>query len=106
MLKMYSAPERSRRNTGRNGPVGGHRLSETQDHPSIYNLEIIEKHGEAITRGCVRAVFFEPVKRATDLHLRAINRAGAVVELSSGLLRGIQHELDHPGMLSLILLAL
>lgn len=75
-------------------------LSETQDQPIyLINPEIIEKHGEAINdEGCLSVPgFFEPVKRATDLHVRAINRAGESVEFeASGLLAVcIQHELDH-----------
>ncbi|MEA3274581.1 MAG: peptide deformylase [Pseudomonadota bacterium] len=75
-------------------------LSDQQDAPlCLINPEILERRGEEQTdEGCLSVPgFFEPVTRAEQIRVRALNREGDLFELDAdGLLAVcIQHEIDH-----------
>lgn len=75
-------------------------ISEEQDSPIyLINPEIVESHGDyQMSEGCLSVPgFFEPVKRKSQILVRAINREGEPFEMEAdGLLSVcIQHELDH-----------
>ncbi len=74
--------------------------SEEKDAPLCFiNPEIIAKDGiEESEEGCLSVPgFFEKVKRAEKIKVRALNREGEVFELESDDLLAvcIQHEMDH-----------
>lgn len=75
-------------------------ISEEKDSPlCLINPEIIEKDGtEESEEGCLSVPgFFEKVKRAERVKIKALNREGEAYELEAdGLLAVcIQHEMDH-----------
>lgn len=75
-------------------------VSEAKDQPiCLINPEIIEQSGEEESEeGCLSVPgFFENVKRAACVKVRALNREGASFELAAeGLLAVcVQHEMDH-----------
>ena len=75
-------------------------ISEEKDSPlCLVNPEIIDKKGEEVSEeGCLSVPsFFEDVKRAEWIKIRALNREGEEFELETdGLLAVcIQHEMDH-----------
>ncbi len=75
-------------------------ISEEKDSPlCLINPEIIEKDGvEESEEGCLSVPgFFEKVKRAEKVKIKALNREGEEYELEAdGLLAVcIQHEMDH-----------
>jgi peptide deformylase len=75
-------------------------LSEEQNQPLyLINPVILEREGETVTdEGCLSVPgFFEPVKRASELHVQALNREGEMVQFEANDLLAvcIQHELDH-----------
>ena len=75
-------------------------VSETKDQPlCIINPEIVAQSGaEESEEGCLSVPgFFETVKRAEKVTVKALNREGASFELhADGLLAVcIQHEIDH-----------
>jgi len=74
--------------------------SEEKDAPlCLINPEIIVKDGvEESEEGCLSVPgFFEKVKRAEKITVRALNREGEIFELESDDLLAvcIQHEMDH-----------
>lgn len=75
-------------------------VSENKDQPiCLINPELIEQQGsEEREEGCLSVPgFFENVKRAESVKIRALNRDGQSFELQAeGLLAVcIQHEMDH-----------
>ena len=75
-------------------------VSEEKNSPFILiNPEITEQDGELETaEGCLSVPgFYEPVTRAENIQLDAINRAGQPISMeATGLLAVcIQHEMDH-----------
>ncbi|MES9991755.1 MAG: peptide deformylase [Candidatus Thiodiazotropha sp.] len=75
-------------------------LSEEKNEPlCLVNPEIIEKDGEEqMEEGCLSVPgIYELVKRANQIRIRALDRAGEPFEMEAeGLLAVcIQHELDH-----------
>jgi peptide deformylase len=75
-------------------------LSEGKDRPMCFiNPEILEKAGEEETEeGCLSVPgFYEKVRRAEHIRVRALDRKGDPFELEAdGLLAVcIQHEIDH-----------
>ncbi len=75
-------------------------LSEEQNEPLVLiNPELLETSGEGETEeGCLSVPdYFESVRRAEHIRVRALDRQGEPFELEgSGLLAvGIQHEMDH-----------
>ena len=75
-------------------------VSPEKDHPlCLINPEIIETQGEEeMEEGCLSVPgFYEPVRRAAQVRVRALNRSGEPFELDAdGLLAVcIQHEIDH-----------
>ncbi len=75
-------------------------LSEEKNQPlCLVNPEILEKDGEEqMEEGCLSVPgVYEPVKRANQIRMRALDRDGIAFELEAeGLLAVcIQHELDH-----------
>jgi peptide deformylase len=75
-------------------------VSENKDAPlCLINPEILELAGdEQMDEGCLSVPgFYEPVKRAERVRVRALDRAGQPFELEAdGLLAVcIQHEIDH-----------
>lgn len=75
-------------------------VSSTRDQPQVFiNPELLEQSGEAETEeGCLSVPgFYEPVRRAASIRVRALDRSGQPFELTAeGLLAVcIQHETDH-----------
>lgn len=75
-------------------------VSQEKTQPLIlFNPEILERDGEIVTdEGCLSVPgFYEPVIRAEQIRLSAINRAGEPFSMQAqGLLAVcIQHEIDH-----------
>ncbi len=75
-------------------------ISENKDQPlCLINPQILERSGEEeMEEGCLSVPgFFEPVRRAERVRVRALDRAGQALELEAeGLLAVcIQHEIDH-----------
>jgi peptide deformylase len=75
-------------------------VSEEKDNPlCLINPEIIEKDGvEESEEGCLSVPgFFEKVKRAEHIRVKAINREGQPFEFEANDLLAVcvQHELDH-----------
>ncbi|NOQ35456.1 MAG: peptide deformylase [Methylococcaceae bacterium] len=75
-------------------------ISEEKDAPlCLINPEIIEKDGvEESEEGCLSVPgFFENVKRAEHIKVKALDREGEEYELEADGLLGvcIQHEMDH-----------
>lgn len=75
-------------------------ISEDKKSPlCLINPEIIEKHGiEEGEEGCLSVPgFFEKIKRAERIKLRALDKDGKTIELDAdGLLAiCVQHEIDH-----------
>lgn len=75
-------------------------LSDQRDAPlCLINPELLERRGEEqMEEGCLSVPgFFEPVTRAEQIRVRALNRDGDPFELDAdGLLAVcIQHEIDH-----------
>ena len=75
-------------------------ISEEKDQPlCLINPEFLEKDGiEESEEGCLSVPnFFEKVKRAEHIKIKALNRAGDSFEIdTSGFLAVcIQHEMDH-----------
>ena len=74
--------------------------SEEKNHPiCLINPEIMEKQGvEESDEGCLSIPgFFEKVKRAERVKVRALDKAGEAFELEANDLLAvcIQHEMDH-----------
>ena len=75
-------------------------VSEDQSAPyCLINPEILSRDGEEeMDEGCLSVPgFYEKVKRADRVHVRALNRDGEPFELEVGGLLAvcIQHEIDH-----------
>ncbi len=75
-------------------------VSEENDSPLVLiNPEILDSTGEQeMQEGCLSIPgVYENIKRAADVHIRAINRQGEPFEMEAdGLLSVcIQHEIDH-----------
>jgi peptide deformylase len=75
-------------------------VSEEKDKPlCLINPEIIEKDGvEESEEGCLSVPgFFEKVKRAEHIRVKALNREGQPFEFEANELLAVcvQHELDH-----------
>jgi len=75
-------------------------LSESNDSPlCLINPEILERSGEEqMDEGCLSVPgFYEPVTRAEQVRVRALDRDGQPIELDAGGLLAvcIQHEIDH-----------
>jgi len=75
-------------------------VSEEKDNPlCLINPEIIEKDGvEESEEGCLSVPgFFEKVKRAEHIRVKAINQEGQPFEFEANDLLAVcvQHELDH-----------
>jgi peptide deformylase len=75
-------------------------ISEEKNQPlCLINPEIVVKDGEEqMEEGCLSVPgIFEPVTRAAHIRLRALNRAGELVEIEADDLLSvcIQHEMDH-----------
>ncbi len=75
-------------------------ISEEKDNPiCLINPEITEKSGEEESdEGCLSVPgFFEPIKRAEKVKLKALDKQGKSFEMEAdGLLAVcIQHEMDH-----------
>jgi peptide deformylase len=75
-------------------------ISEDKDQPlCLINPQILERSGEEeMEEGCLSVPgFFEPVRRAGRVRVRALDREGQAFEVETeGLLAVcIQHEIDH-----------
>jgi peptide deformylase len=75
-------------------------VSEEQDQPlCLINPEIIEKSGEIEwEEGCLSVPnYYENVKRANDIKVRALNQNGEEFEMEASEILAvcIQHEIDH-----------
>jgi peptide deformylase len=75
-------------------------VSEERDRPLVLiNPEVVEAEGEEeMEEGCLSVPgFYEKVKRAEKVKIRALDRDGQVLELElDGLLAVcVQHEIDH-----------
>ena len=75
-------------------------VSEEQDQPlCLINPEIIEKSGEIeLEEGCLSVPnYYENVKRANDIKVRALNQNGEKFEMEASEILAvcIQHEIDH-----------
>jgi peptide deformylase len=75
-------------------------VSEEQSEPlCLINPEILERTGEEqMEEGCLSVPgFYEPVTRAEQIRVRALDRDGKPFELKTGGLLAvcIQHEIDH-----------
>lgn len=75
-------------------------ISETRDQPlALINPEILEREGvEETEEGCLSVPgYYDKVKRAERIRVRALNRDGEQIEFDAdGLLAVcIQHEIDH-----------
>lgn len=99
---MYAAPGIGLAATQVNAPLRilVMDLSEAKDDPVVLiNPELISKEGiEESEEGCLSVPgFYEKVTRAERIHLKALDRNGAPLEMvADGLLAVcIQHEMDH-----------
>jgi len=75
-------------------------ISEEHDDPlCLINPEIVSKEGEEkADEGCLSVPgFYEPVKRATHIQVKALDRDGNPIELDLEGLPAVcvQHEIDH-----------
>lgn len=75
-------------------------VSEGKDSPLVLiNPEILDRQGEEeMEEGCLSVPgYYDTVRRAERIKMRALNRDGQVFELETGGLLAvcIQHELDH-----------
>lgn len=75
-------------------------ISENRDQPHVFiNPEVLHKEGELETQeGCLSVPeYFETVKRAKNIRVRALDRNGDRFELDADELLSvcIQHEIDH-----------
>ena len=75
-------------------------VSKTHDQPSVFiNPELLEQTGTTETEeGCLSVPgFYEPVRRAASIRVRALDRDGQPFELAADDLLAvcIQHEIDH-----------
>jgi len=75
-------------------------VSENQDEPLVFiNPELLETSGsEEMEEGCLSVPgFYEKVKRAEKIKLKALDRSGNTLEIDmDGLLSVcVQHEIDH-----------